>query len=267
MVEMHHKIQEAKNSGLTLKLSYTTIALTGSSAAGKTSFLNLLNRKKFIAHHHSTNVAESKQVVCVNMAGIVGSGKESQWIDLSHEIMIEQLGKYLKIQSKPTSTITKQHAIECQVEEDIARDVLELKLFETPTLGDVWKMVNILDTGGQPEFINLFPAISNSIIVTFIILNMCGGVKGLDEKVKVIHSKHGKQSYEPYCLHYTNLDLIKLLMAFSKESSIKIKPPLSPIQQNKTKLSISYQCYVGPVHLCNSLLHIVITHASGIGNN
>ena len=93
---MLERIREAKASGLTLKLSYTTVALTGPSAVGKSSFLNLLNRKKFTEHYHSTYVAESKQVVCVNTTGVVGSGKESQWIDLSHETMLEQLRKHLR---------------------------------------------------------------------------------------------------------------------------------------------------------------------------
>ena len=93
---MLERIQEAKTSGLTLKLSYTTVALTGPSAVGKTSFLNLLNRKKFTKCYHSTNVAESKQVVYVNTTGVVGSGKKSQWIDLNHETMLEQLRKHLR---------------------------------------------------------------------------------------------------------------------------------------------------------------------------
>ena len=236
------KIQEAKRNGLTLKFSYTTIAITGSSAAGKTSFLNLLNRKKFTQHHHSTNVAESKQVVCVNTVGVVGSGKESQWIDLDRDTLLSQLRKYLDEKIKTVEKIDRQdNSTKCQIEDDIAGDTSSM----SPTLGNIWKIINILDTGGQPELINLFPAISSSIIVTFIVLNMCGGVKSLDKPVKVIHSKHGKHSYKPYHLHYTNLDLIKLLMAFSKDSSIKVKPPFLPIQQNSKYTSISYQCYVG----------------------
>ena len=235
---MLKRIQKAKDSGLTLKLHFTTIAFTGSSAAGKTSFSKLLNQKKFTADHHSTNVAESKQVVYT--AGVVGSGVESQWIELSHETMLEQLGKYLKNHAEFSYQDTGAYAIKCQVEDEIP-----FSFGETSSLGDVWKMVNFLDTGGQPEFINLFPAISSSIVLTFIILSMCGGVKSLDEPVKVIHSKHGKQSYEPYHLHYTNLDLIKLLMAFSKDSSLKIKPPLLPIEYKNKNTSTSYQCYVG----------------------
>ena len=238
------RIQQAKESGLTLKLSYTTVALTGSSAVGKTSFLNLLSRKKFTAHHHSTNVAESKQVLYT--AGVVGSGSESQWIDLSHENMLEQLKHCLETDTRCFRSLYEDITIQIQnIKCQVAGDIAESSHSGfTPKLGDVWKMVNFLDTGGQPEFINLFPTISSSIIVTFIVLNMCGGVKSLDEPVKVLHSKHGVQSYEPYHLHYTNLDLIKLLMAFSKDSCIKTKPPLLSIQKNKNT-STSYQCYVG----------------------
>ena len=92
--EIFKKIQEAIEKRLTVKLSYTTVALTGSSAAGKSNFLNLLNKRNFVEHHHSTNVAKSEQVVYT--AGIVGSGTESKWINLSHEHMLEQLKHYLE---------------------------------------------------------------------------------------------------------------------------------------------------------------------------
>ena len=195
--------QEAKNRVLTVKLSYTSVAITGSSAVGKTSFLNLLNRKRFNPIHNSTGLAEPK-LVCVNRTGVIGLGETSQWIELDNETLLEQLVEYAD--------------------------------------ADIWKMVSILDTGGQPEFINLFPAISSSIIVTFIVFNM---LNDLHSPVKVMHRIHNTDSYEPYYLHYTNLDLIKLLMAFSNDSSIKVKPPLLPIQQNSKYTSTSYQCYVG----------------------
>ena len=241
---MLKRIQKAKDSGLTLKLCYTTIAFTGSSAAGKTSFSKLLNKKKFTADHHSTNVAESKQIVYT--AGVVGSGVKSQWIELSPETMLQQLSRYLETHTE-ISLEDKGIETKCQVEDDMAENASKsFRLsFETISLGNVWKVVNFLDTGGQPEFINLFPAISSSIALTFIILSMCGGVKSLDKPVKVIHSKHGKRSYKPYHLHYTNLDLIKLLMAFSKDSSLKIKPPLLPIEYKNKNSNTSYQCYVG----------------------
>ena len=254
--EMIKKIQEAKEKGLTVKLSYTTVALTGSSAAGKTSFLNLLNKNKFIAHHHSTNVADSKQVVYT--AGVVGSGQKSQWIDLSHKNMLEQLKDYLETKIPIVTLTSMENTTHCPVVDDIAsarnlkvkdvsdpKSVLDGDPDDDSSLGDVWKIVNFLDTGGQPEFVNLFPAISSSIILTFIVFNMSGGVKSLDELVKVIHRVEGVESYKPYCLHYTNLHLIKLLMAFSKDSCIKVKPPLLPIRQGNKNASTSYQCCVG----------------------
>ena len=281
--DMFKKIQEAKEKGLTVKVTYTTVALTGSSAAGKTSFLNLLNKNKFISHHDSTNVAESKQVVYT--AGVVGSGQESQWIDLSHKNMLEQLKNYVETKvpihsshkkmfvqlshylktwiPMVTRTSMMKNTSHCSVEYDIAAaknpDCKNFShLHKVPyidhnnalSLGDVWRIVNFLDTGGQPEFLNLFPAIRSSIIVTFIVLNMCGGVKSLDEPVKVIHRVKGVESYKPYSLHYTNLHLIKLLMAFSKDSCIKAKPPLLPIHQGNENIcnknmSNSYQCCVG----------------------
>ena len=241
--EMLKKIQEAKEKGLTVELSYTTVALTGSSAAGKTSFLNLLNNRNFVEHHHSTNVAKSEQVMYT--AGVVGSGRESKWINLTHEHMLEQLKHYLETHVDIDDSV-EEYTNECPVVDDIvaARSLKDIKNTDPDSaspLGDKWKIVNFLDTGGQPEFINLFPAISSSVIVTFIVLNMCGGVKSLDEPVKVIHKVNGIESYKSYDLHYTNLDLIKLLMALSKGSCIKATLPLS----NNENTNTSYRCFVG----------------------
>jgi len=276
---MIDKLQQAKASGSTLKISYTTIAFTGSAGAGKTSFLNLLNKRKFISHHHSTGVVESEHVVTVKQAGVIGSGKESKWIELSHKNMLAQLKKTLSnvsvaksikentkskttslpnlqdtsvglrgttlkvstksmslINLKSPSTLNKRSA----VEDDIASD----KSYWVPSLGEVWNMINLLDTGGQPQFVSLLPAVSSSISLTFIILNMEGGVKALDEPVLVVHSEHGKQSFEPYRLGLTNLDLIKLLMASSKNSALRtsllILPSHKGVENDNT-----YQCYVG----------------------
>ena len=249
---MLQRIQQAKMSGLTLKLAYTTVALTGPPGVGKTSFLNLLNRKKFTRRYHSTNVAESKQVVYVNRTGVVGSGETSQWIDLNHETMLEQLRKHLRTHTTHPILFrlrkdksTQMHTTKCQVEDDIAENAASFYYDQTPALGDVWKMVNFLDTGGQPEFINLFPAISSSVIVSFIVFNMHGGRKNLDEPVKVIHCKDGEKSYKPYHLHYTNLELMKILMAYSKESSMKTRSPLPSTNQRSNSTSTSYQCYLG----------------------
>ena len=237
-------IQEAKSSGLTLKLSYTTIAFTGSAGAGKTNFLNLLYKKKFVPYHKSTGVATSQHIVSVKQACVLGSRKESQWVEINHDTMLVQLNSYLSsiksIKKIRSSTETKKiSGKHLTVESDIASSI---KFFNTPLLGEVWNMINLLDTGGQPEFISLFPVIKSSVALTFIILNMTGGVKSLDEPVLAVHNEDGKQSYDPYHLNMTNLDLVKLLMASSTISNVTdvhLKKSISTEGNN------FYQCYVG----------------------
>ena len=280
---MIDKLQQAKANGSTLKLSYTTIAITGSARSGKTSFLNLLNKRKFISHHHSTGVVESEHVLTVKQAGMVESGSKSKWVELDHENMLAQLNKLfsnvrlvkntkenttisktvslpnlqdpsvnpdvttskvssktmslINLQSPPSSLNIKKQ--KCAVEDNIASAD-----YWVPSLGEVWNMINLLDTGGQPEFVNLLPAVSSSISLTFIVLNMEGGMKALDEPVLVVHSEYGKQSFEPYYLGLTNLDLVKLLMASSKNSGLRISLPIQPSHKG-VESDNTYQCYVG----------------------
>ncbi|XP_065891760.1 uncharacterized protein [Dysidea avara] len=243
------KIHEAKSSGLTLRLSYTTIAFTGSAGAGKTNFLNLLYKKKFVPYHNSTGVATSENIISIKRAGVLGSGKESQWIEMDHDTMLAQLNSYLSsIEKMPSSSETQiglplfTSKPKVAVENDIAAS---LTSHGTPLLGKVWNMINLLDTGGQPEFISLFPAIKSSVALTFIILKMKGGAQSLDEPVLVVHSEDGEQSYDPYHLSMTNLDLVKLLMASSKDSSVKINSPILPNKIEGIEGNNSYQCYVG----------------------
>ena len=280
---MIDKLQQAKANGSTLKLSYTIIAFIGSAGAGKTSFLNLLNKRKFISHHHSTGVVESEHVLTVKQAGVVESGSKSKWVELDHNNMLAQLNKLLsnvrlventkesttirqtvslpnlqdpsvnpdattsKVSSKTMSLINLQSPPsslnikkqKCAVEDNIASAD-----YWVPSLGEVWNMINLLDTGGQPEFVNLLPAVSSSISLTFIVLNMEGGVKALDEPVLVVHSEYGKQSFEPYHLGLTNLDLVKLLMASSKNSGLRTSLPIQPSHKG-VESDNTYQCYVG----------------------
>ena len=45
-------------------------------------------------------------------------------------------------------------------------DIVKADSSNTPQLGEVWDIVNFLDTGGQPEFVNILPAVSSSIALT-----------------------------------------------------------------------------------------------------
>ena len=95
-----------------------------------------------------------------------------------------------------------------------------LDTYQTPS--EIWDILTLLDTGGQPQFINMLPAINSSATITFVVLNMLGGIKHLEERVQVHHyNEDGSKSYEPYPLNYTNKDLIKCLIALLKDSIIQ----------------------------------------------
>ena len=77
------------------------------------------------------------------------------------------------------------------------------------------KLITVIDSGGQPEYINMLPVINNRPTISLIILDM---TKGLDDPVMVQYkSKHSK-NFRDYALHYSNLDLIKLLVSLTSDS-------------------------------------------------
>ena len=42
----------------------------------------------------------------------------------------------------------------------VAVDIAKANSSNSPSLGEVWDIINFLDTGGQPEFVNILPAVS-----------------------------------------------------------------------------------------------------------
>ena len=121
-------------------------------------------------------------------------------------------------------------------------DIAKANSSNTPQLGDVWDIINFLDTGGQPEFVNILPAVSSSIALTFIVFNLS---KSLDDLVHVQHNINGDPSFKPYYLDCTNLEFIKRLMVSSENfnknvSSLKLKGIQRKDGGNDSKI-----CFVG----------------------
>ena len=114
-----------------------------------------------------------------------------------------------------TNTTTSESVIEKNTTKaDLAAvDIAKADLSNTPLLGEVWDIINFLDTGGQPEFVNILPAVSSSIALTFIVFNLS---KSLNCPVRVQHNVNGDSSFKPYDLDCTNLDFIKRLMVSSE---------------------------------------------------
>ena len=95
---------------------------------------------------------------------------------------------------------------------------LELK----ESMPKTWDLFTLLDTGGQPEFIDLLPAINSSTAITFIILNLSDGKDGLENPIEAKFERKGydKDKYK-HTLGYSYKDLLKCLLSSVKVAGLK----------------------------------------------
>ena len=98
-----------------MKIRFIKLLLTGSGAAGKTSFSNLLMKNKFVDFHHSTNIVQAKHAVSVKQAVVVGSNQcDDQslvWLEIdddSHMSHLRQILLSLDISSLQKTQLIKQ---------------------------------------------------------------------------------------------------------------------------------------------------------------
>ena len=125
--------------------------------------------------------------------------------------------------------------------DEVAVDIAKADSSNAPSLGDVWDVINFLDTGGQPEFVNILPAVSSSIALTFIVFNLS---ESLGSLVHVKHNVRGESSFEPYDLDCTNIEFIKRLMVSSENFNKNVTPSLKCIQREDGE-NDSRICYIG----------------------
>ena len=89
--------------------------------------------------------------------------------------------------------------------------------------GSVWDILTFMDTGGQPQFISMLPAVNSFAMITFIVHKMeTGGQNLLNKIVKVQYgNEKGEISYKPHPHKYTYLQLIETLISYASN----ILPP------------------------------------------
>ena len=85
---------------------------------------------------------------------------------------------------------------------------------------DTWDLFTLLDTGGQPEFINMLPAINSSTAITFVVLNISDGKDCLNKLVTAQYKCEG-YNYDKNNLKYTNMHLLKCLLSSIKVAAVK----------------------------------------------
>ena len=83
-----------------------------------------------------------------------------------------------------------------------------------------WDLFTLLDTGGQPEFFNILPAINASAAITFVVLNISSGRECLNNSVIAQYKCEG-YNYSKCSLKYNNMHLLKCLLSSVKVASMK----------------------------------------------
>ena len=141
-----------------------------------------------------------------------------------------------------TNNMAGQNAVDDIVDEvwtDVEKKLLLSKcLPETLALDkkETVKLITVIDSGGQPEYIHMLPAINNCPTINFVVLDM---TKHLDDPVMVQYkSKHDK-NFKDYPLHYSNLGMIGLLMSLTTDSLEQ------PIKQTPTRTQLPNKSYIG----------------------
>ena len=245
---------DANEKNLSVKARHSKVLFCGASAVGKTNFINLLLDNDFVEDHKSTELTESHQLLAkLVTVKSASSDEQCTFEKLKYETQIKWLkwlldnGKYHEkindkeenkpvdkspitgVKEKPPPTESEAKAVEIKspqitpsqsevegrypVEEEVASAV-DIPSGKPP---DVWNMLTFIDTGGQPEFITMLPAINNSAMITFIVHSMEDGVNGLDNNVAVITDGNEEEK-----LDYDYCHLIKMLFSMRKLKITKI---------------------------------------------
>jgi len=107
-----------------------------------------------------------------------------------------------------------------------------------PHKNETVKLITVIDSGGQPEYIHMLPAINNCPTINFVVHDM---TKKLDDPVMVRYNSEHDKNFTDYPLHYSHLDMIGLLMSLTTDS---LEQPTKQTARVTTPLK-SYVGFVG----------------------
>ena len=250
-------MQKARKENKTLKVRYGRVLFSGSSGAGKTSFYKLLLNRCCSKQHVSTGLAQSEQLVAAVKVDVHSKDKhvELYELDIKREILKLQSLLNTMASEKPNysstavinNNFTNQYDSElklCDVEILMAKS--ESSMTQPVNESEKSDEINIftfMDTGGQPQFISMIPAVNSFAMMTFVVHDL---QSSLNQRVTVSHGgEDGKKTFTPYTIGCTNLELIKSLISFTNNSFLQKKPFLKEICETKQKDNIPYLSFVG----------------------
>jgi len=262
-------LTKARRENQVVNFQHIKILLTGSAAVGKTSFCRLLFQSKFSDEYKSTEIMETKQAISIvnfTMLQQKTNKKEIVWLKLDAKHQVEHFKSLLQFRvfyhneseellKDDASVLSENFTLEAEdndameifvnnfVEPEALSDVESKVLSSEPLCEDltinkeVVKLITVIDSGGQPEYIHMLPAINTCPTINFIVHDM---TKGLDDQVMVRYKSRHDKTFKDYPLQYSNLDMIGLLMSLTTDS---LEQPMR--QAMSTRVSIPSTSYIG----------------------
>ena len=235
---------KACDAGVSIPVRYGKVLFCGAAAAGKTNFLNLLMEEYFQNSHISTILLEPQQALATKAQSSSNEGEvKFEKMTIDKEILV--LESYLEegysepkdktgnagkssdnepsyenmddnLKSKiPDMKPESEHANTTLKDRDLALSKgVEGEKLPKKSLKYVWNILTFMDTGGQPQFISMLPAVNSYAMITFIVHKM--KKDGLNKTVKVEYRDEKGVIYcEPHPHQYTYLQLIKTLISYA----------------------------------------------------
>ena len=247
-------LSKACKDGCLIKVRYGKVLICGASEAGKTNFLNLLLENKFQPVHISTELAKSQRIAM--KAKVSKSDKNKvMFAEMKINDEIKLLRSYLPKKYTEQSDSIQDDKFDIPKEYAIAKDMIPLTdtecdynkslIFDPNYLAPleeafsthvqqpaekIWDILTFMDTGGQPQFISMLPAVNNFSMITFIVHKM---TEFLDSNVV---SKHRDKDGKDFCMQsmceYKHHQLIKTLMSYASSVLHPDKKFLSNYKKN-----------------------------------
>ena len=203
---MERLLKDAVENGKVIEFQHVKIFLTGSSAAGKTSFRHSLFKKKFVKKYTSTVLQETKHAYVASI--LESTDGDVEWLELTADQQIDHFRSLLESgRAIETKTVDAPSDIVSNFEtpENLMEELDKSNgLAPTLTIPDPTILVTVVDTGGQPEFISMLPAIISCPTINLVVIDM---TKKLTDRVE----------------HYNSLKKQEHMRHSKKEKKVKVK--------------------------------------------
>ena len=114
----------------------------------------------------------------------------------------------------------------------LAKVKIDAKKLKQKSPETVWDILTIMDTGGQPQFISMLPAVNSFAMITFIVhKSETNSQSCLNQIVKVQYgNENGEVCHKPHPHKYTYLQLTETLISYASNILLPDKKFLDKVK-------------------------------------